>query len=338
MSKKEQKIITKSKNKNLNPFVITLLILLVIYSFTFIFAIYFGILTSLKTPQEYMYGDPFAGNPPNILGFPNISLNKKFASIDGTVYNIFNNYKYVLDSFKFIPDSVSYFTMFGTQVEHVGKQVGILDYLFNTLMYCGICPLLTVLCSSVSGFLCCKYKYKYSGFLYTLLLITMTIPVVGSQPATLTMLQKAGLYDTYLSMIVQNMHFGGIHFFVFYAFFQGLSDTYIEAAEIDGASQFSTLIKIVIPLAWKTMLTVYIIMFVALWNTYEAPMLYYPTKPTLAYGIYWMANSTTNTNVITQSAPVKIAGCMTLCIPTLIIFLCLKDVMMGNLTLGGLKE
>ena len=309
-----------------------------IYSLTILFTLYFGVLTSLKSVNEYVLGNPFTGEGPNILGFPKIGLSKQLAELEGKSYSLFGNYAYVFESFNFIPDSVSYYTTFGTQVDHVGKEVGILGFLFNTFVYAGVCPMICTLISAISGFLCCKYKYKYSSFLYTALLITMTIPLVGTQPATVGMLQKAGIYDTYFSMIVMNMHFGGIYFFVFFAFFQGLSDTYIEAAEIDGATQFSTLVKIVLPLAWKTMLTVFIIQFMALWNTYEAPLLYYPTKPTLAYGIYWMSNSTTNTNFDTQSAPVKIAGCMTLCIPSIIIFLCLKESIMGNITLGGLKE
>lgn len=328
----------KYKSKKFSAFVIVFWCLMFFYALTFIYVLCFGFLVSLKSVNEYVIGNVFTGEGPNILGLPNIKLSKQLAELEGTSYSLFGNYKFVFDGFKFTPDNVSYFTMFNVKVDHYAHEVGILSYLFNTLIYCGVCPLLTVLVSATSGYLCCKYKFKYSNFIYTLLLITMAIPLVGTNASTLNMLKKIGIFDTYFSMIIQNMHFGGLYFFVFFAFFKGLSDTYIDAAEIDGANQFCVLVKIIYPLAWKTMLTVFIIMFMGLWNTYEAPMLYYPTKPTLAYGIYWMANSTANTNFDTQSAPVKVAGCMTLCIPALILFICLKDVMMGNLTLGGLKE
>lgn len=338
MKNKKKSMGNNTKNKKVNAIIIILMIIMFLYALTFVFTLSFGFITSLKSPNEWLYGDPATGKGPNILGLPNIELSKRLAAILGESYSLFGNYGYVLDSFKFTPNTVSYFTMFGTQIDHIAKEVGLLDYLFNTFMYAVICPILSTTVSCVSGYLCCKYKFKYSKILYVLLLTTMAIPVIGTGPSTLTLLRQLGIYDTYLSMIVQNLHFNGLYFFVFFAFFQGLSDTYIEAAEIDGASQFSVLIKIILPLAWKTMLTVFIINFVAFWNIYETPMMYYPTKPTLAYGIYWMSNSTTNTNIDTQSAPVKLAGCMALCIPTLIIFICLKDIIMGNLTLGGLKE
>lgn len=338
MKKQNKDVCGKPKNKKINALVIVLATIMFIYALTFVLALTFGFITALKSPNEWIYGDPATGAGPNILGLPNISLSKRLAAITGENYSLFGNFAYVISSFKFTPSSVSYFTIFGTQIDHVAKEVGVLDYLFNTFMYAVICPMLSTTVSSVSGYLCCKYKFKYSKFLYVLLLTVMAIPVVGTGPSTITLLKQLGIFDTYFSMIIQNLHFNGLYFFVFFAFYQGLSDTYIEAAEIDGASQFSILVRIVLPLAWKTMLTVFIINFVALWNVYEAPMMYYPTKPTLAYGIYWMSNSTTNTNINTQSAPVKLAGCMALCIPTLILFLCIKDVIMGNLTLGGLKE
>ncbi len=342
MKKGDKSVVAKSKNKNLSPFAITLFIILLLYALSLFFVIYFGLLTSIKTKQEYDYGNPLTGKLSNVLGFPDIKYNQFVAETLGGSYGLFDNYKLVLQTFNYNLNNVSYITATNKEITHLGGVVGIGDFLFNTFMYAIFCPLLTTIISAVSGFLCCKYKYKYSRFLYTALLVTMTIPLIGTQASTVSILQKAGLYDTYLSMIVMNMHFGGLYFFVFFAFFQGLSDTYIEAAEIDGASQVTILVRIILPLAWKTMLTVYIIQLVGLWNNYEAPLLYYPTKPTLAYGIWLMANGSQfpagTDKVVLQSAPVKVAGCMILCLPTLIMFICLRNVIMGNLTLGGIKE
>lgn len=332
------KRINTNSRKKVSVFKIIFWTIMMLYAFSFIFVLSFGFMTSLKSVNEYVLGNVMTGEGPNILGLPNINLSKQLAALEGKSYSLFGNYAFVFDGFKFTPDNVSYYTITNVKIDHYAHEVGLLDYLFNTLMYCFLCPILTVVVSATSGYMCCKYNFKYSRIMYAVLLITMTIPIVGNNASTLNLLKNLGIYDTYFSMIVQNLHFGGIYFFVFYAFFKGLSNSYIEAAEIDGASQLSILIKIIYPLAWKTMLTVFVILFMGLWNTYDAPMLYYPTKPTLAYGIYYMANSTQNTNFETQSAPVKIAGCMTLCLPALILFVCLKDVIMGNITLGGVKE
>ncbi len=335
MNKNNNLTIITSKNKKINPLVIVLFALMLIYSLTIIFTLCFGFITSLK-------GYSFHWSP-DYLGLPNIEADKLEASLSGESYSLFKNYSYVFSTFNRWTEGTTYYSLLD-KVEIFEKQMNLGTYFLNTVIYAGICPLLTVIVSSVSGFLCCKYKYKYSSFLCAMLLITMTIPTVGTQASTITLLQQLGIYDTYFSMIIMNMHFGGLYFFVFYGFFQGMSDSFIEAAEIDGASQFKTLTNIVLPLASKTMLTVFIILFVRLWNDYEVPLIYYPDLPTLAYGIWQISGGNTmNTGMPFeefwgQAAPLRMAGNMALCIPTLVLFICFRNVLMGNLTLGGVKE
>ena len=70
-------------------------------------------------------------------------------------------------------------------------------------------------------------------------------------------------------------------------------------------------------------------------NDYNVPLLYMPTKPTLAYAVFQFSQDYSNKYSV---PPVKIAGGMFLAVPILIIFICLKDKLMGNISLGGLKE
>ena len=130
-------------------------------------------------------------------------------------------------------------------------------------------------------------------------------------------------------------HFGGMYFLVFYAYFKGLPDTYAEAAEIDGASQFRVLVMIIMPLAIKIMSTVFMILFVQLWNDYRTALIYMPTHPTLAYAVYHVAIYTNKGAFAT--IPAKTASCITLAVPILILFIFFKDKIMGNVTLGGIK-
>ena len=335
---------TNIKNKNLTPFAIIIIVILVLYSLSLFLVLYMGILTSLKSFHEFTYGNTLKGSLPNIWGFPDIAYSKYAAELTKAPYNgIFTNYSIVLSNFKPVISRVGYYTLSGNHIVHEGYTASYGHFLLNTFIYAILCPLLTTVISTTAAYLCCKYKFIYSKIFYTVLLVAMTIPIVGNATAQVNILKAVGLYDTYLSMFLMNMHTGGIYFFVLYAFFQGLSDTYIEAAEIDGASQFTVLCKIVIPLAYKTMLTIFVIQLVTLWNTFEAPLMYYPSKPTLAYSVYIMSYGTDFAfggvdKVVLQSLPVKTAGCMLLSLPTLILFLSLKNVIMGNLTLGGLKE
>ena len=130
--------------------------------------------------------------------------------------------------------------------------------------------------------------------------------------------------------------FRSMYFLIFYGFFKDLPNTYNEAAEIDGASQFATMLRICIPLSAKMITTIILIQFVASWNNYTVPMIYMPTKPTLAYLIYYLIF--VQTGSILTIVPRKVACLMCLAIPILILFIFLKDKLMGNISIGGIKE
>jgi len=63
--------------------------------------------------------------------------------------------------------------------------------------------------------------------------------------------------------------------------------------------------------------------------------LYMPTYPTLAYGVWFL---TFGSNQSLTKLPYRVAGAMTLALPILILFIFLKDKLMGNITMGGLKQ
>jgi ABC-type glycerol-3-phosphate transport system permease component len=172
------------------------------------------------------------------------------------------------------------------------------------------------------------------------MLVVMAIPIVGSSPAMVSLLRDLGIHDTIFAMVALNFNFTGIYFFVFHAYLTGISDTYVEAAEIDGASQLGVFIKIIFPLCLKTFFTVFLLQFIQTWNDYQTPLLYYPNHPTLAYAVFRMTNNTggADKGMEYQGVPQRVAGCMVLAIPIFAIFVAFNKLLMGNLTMGGLKE
>jgi ABC-type maltose transport system permease subunit len=60
-----------------------------------------------------------------------------------------------------------------------------------------------------------------------------------------------------------------------------------------------------------------------------------PTHPTLAYGVFQMSQSTDNT---LSNDPARLASCMVLAIPILVLFIAFRNKIMGNVSMGGVKE
>ena len=315
----------KRKNKTITPITIILFVILLAYAISLIIPLIWGFSTSLKHYYlDFRY---------NVLGFPNFAAWSK-STIEGE-NAWYSNYVTVINNFNFKLRSVYYVGFRGDVLVTHESTVTILTALMNTFLYAGIMSFLNAIVPCIVGYMCAKYKFKFSGVIYGTVVFTMVMPLFGQAPSLITLLRKINLFDEFLGQWLMSATFANMYFLVFYAFYEGLSDAYLEAAEIDGASQFRVMTTIAIPLAKNTIMTIVLIVFVALWNDYNAPILYLPTKPTLAYGVFWLQQ---RSPVVKSQVTLQVASLMMLVAPILVLFIIFKNRFMGNLSMGGIKE
>lgn len=312
MKKQEKGIFNK-------VFVISVSILLAVYVLAMIFLLGWGLLTSLKSRTDFLFAE-------NVLGFPKLKYSRE------ELLHL-KNYKLIFENFNFTKKVIFY--QGNKLITHESKS-DFVTLILNTFLYAGLGSFIAAIVPAIVAYTCVKYKFRFSKILYAVVLFVYIVPVVGNYPSAITVLRKLGLYDSFGGNYIQKFSFTGMYFFVYWAFYESLSDTYSEAAEIDGASQFRILLSIILPLSIKIIASVWLILFVQMWNDYQTPMLYLPTKPTLAYGVYYMTQID-HSSKLTQT-PTKIAGCMLLALPILVVFIFLKDKLMGNVSMGGVKE
>lgn len=221
-------------------------------------------------------------------------------------------------------------------VEGQGKIVIDINYqILYSFIYSLGSAFVTTVAHLIVAYLTEKFPYKFSKIVYTFAIVTMVIPVIGSQAAMMEFLKSSQLYDTWYGNFAMKFSFLGTYYLVFCAVFKSISPAYAEAAMIDGATEMQIFIKIMIPLVLPTFNTIFLIKFIEYWNDYQTVLLYMPTHPTLSYGVYYM--SVNNLNGL-SSEPMRLASCMILCVPLLILFIVLQDRIMGNVTMGGVKE
>lgn len=312
------------KLKNLTPLKVIIFTVLLIYSISIIFILCWGFSVSLKSYVDYTLKR-------NIFGLPNLKYSEE---------GLFSNYAYVLKCFVFPTSGSSYYSWFGEKVV-ASDFTDIFKILRNTIYYAGFLSFVQAFVTLTMGYMTAKYKNKFSTLIIATVYFLMALPVVGSQPSEISFLMDLGVYDTYLGMFIHKFNFGGIYFLVFNAFFAALPDTYIQAAEIDGASQFRVYINIMVPLAAKMLVMVFLIYFIGAWNDYNTILLYYPDYPTLSYAVFHI--STDSGNSLSDGSgvigvPHKFAGAMVLTIPILIVFFAFRNLIMGNVSEGGIKE
>ncbi len=308
--------------------IIVVCVILVVASLVVLIPLIWGLNTSLKSKLDFIK----VGND-NVLGFPTLDAGNRFNSID-TFFKL-ENYVNVFNEMSFTIRGGAYYSR-GQRIPATQKiEVGLLDLLINSILYCVIGAGLKTIVPAVCAFICAKYKFKWLKILPALVIFNMTVPVIGTLPAELKILRDIGFYDTWFMHAFQSASFDGTYFLVFLATYKGLPDSYIEAAEIDGASQLKVLTNIALPLTVKIISTVLLLHFITYWNNYTSPLVYLPTHPTLAWGIFKLDKDPQIASL--NSVPGKVTASMFLAMPVLILFIFLRDKIMGNVSLGGIK-
>ena len=321
--------VAKHKGRNTNPFIIFLFILLTVFSVIFTLLVFYGLYNSFKPGYQYRYDKDYLGWP----DYSKVSLNPNHK---GYFPHPFYNYEMVLEKMPGKGEAQYYV---GWNLDRLAPQKAVNNtvssIVMNTVLYSVVGAMISTIVPVVMGYVCARYKYRFSEFLYTLTLFVMVMPLVGTGPARIRLLCRLNLFGTIWGDFATLFGFTHMYFLMFIAFFDGMSGTYAEAAEIDGASQFRTMVTIMLPLAFKMMLTIFILFFISRWNDYTHPLIYLPNYYMISYRIYMITAQNTNT---LQYVPAKFAGAMLIAIPILIIFIALRNKIMGNLTMGGVKE
>ncbi len=222
------------------------------------------------------------------------------------------------------------------QIVKDGAHIVYLDeMLLYSLIYAVASAGLQMIVCVVVSYLVAKYDVWFNKIVYTTVIVAMLLPVVGALPSQIQVAKALGLYNTLLGPSVMHATYLGTYFLVFYATFKNLSDEYIEAATIDGAGQFTVMLKVVFPLIRTSIFAVFILLFIGYWNDYSTPLIYMFDYPTAAVGLFNFVYNPSQAG--TATIPLRMAGCMILFLPIFVLFLCFKNVFMGNLTVGGLK-
>lgn len=294
---------TRKKNtRNKSVFAITIWSVLFIWAAVFIFLMLWALVASIKDFGFYWL---------DAVGFP--TKKEEFA---------WDNY------WKAFTLMQVYTSKFGFQ--YFGNM------LYNSLFYVIMYGLLNVASPMLCSYIYAKYnkRVKWVRILWIIVLINLYVPLSASLASSLNFSMKLGLYDNIYTYMLGALNGFGGNFLIYYATWKGLSWEYAEAAFIDGASNTRVMTQIMIPMTKTIFGVLFLTQVVALWTDYSTPMVFLPSYPTLAYGVFLFQSSVENGASFT---PVRIASLIAVAAPMILLFIAFKNKMMGSLTIGGLK-
>ena len=287
--------------KKTSALLVVLFVLMLLIAVMYIAMIVWAGITSLKDPWEF---------EDSALAFPKVWS--------------FGNYATAFRAYSVTVDTVS-----------GQKTVGTLQIILNTVLYAGGCAFVGTLVPCLTSYVVAKFKFRILNAYYFIVVLCLSIPIIGGAASQLQIAKSLGMYDTIWGIWLMRGYFIGSYFLIFYSTFKMIPESFSEAARMDGAGNFTILFKLVLPLVSKTFTTVLLILFVQYWNEYQTPLMFTPSVPTLAVGLYKFSFSSADAY---SSTPIQLAGSMILFVPIFVIFILLQDKLMGNISMGGIKE
>lgn len=144
---------------------------------------------------------------------------------------------------------------------------------FNTVKLTVIITILQVLTSTLAAYAFSKIIFPERDLLFLLYLATMMVPYQVVMIPQFSIIRKMGLTNTHLALILIQV-FTPMGVFLIKQFFDGIPNELIEAARIDGLSEFGVYRRIMLPLSKSAMVSLAILTVTATWNDFLAPLIY----------------------------------------------------------------
>lgn len=204
----------------------------------------------------------------------------------------------------------------------------------NTLWVAAISVTGKLFFAGLAAYAYAKLDFKLKNKLFLLELATMMVPTVCMVMTSYMFYNMLGWTDSYLPVIVPGLFGGATMIFFFRSFFEGVPNSLLEAAKMDGLGTFGCYIKIMIPLATPAYMAQLIFAFLGVYNSYTGPMLYL----TQDYQITLQLALTQITSAYSSDPNVKCAAAILGLAPMVIIFLFCQKFFLEGLSAGGVKE
>jgi len=202
----------------------------------------------------------------------------------------------------------------------------------NSLIVAFITTISVLIFSSLAGYSLAKFDYAGKNIIFLTILSTMMIPMEMLVIPWFTIASYFGVVDTYTGIMFPGL-ISAFGVFMMKQFMEGIPDALIEAARIDGASEFKIFYRIILPNVKPAMASLAIFTFIASWDAFLWPLIVttQDVMKTLPVGLQSFAGAQgIQYHLIIAAANLVI-------IPVLIIFLVLQKQIIKGIATSGIK-
>ena len=211
-------------------------------------------------------------------------------------------------------------------------KIPLLVFFKNTFKIAVCTTLLQVLTSCFAAYGFSKVEFKGSDFLFLVSVTTFAVPWQAYMVPQFALISRMGLTDSHLGLILMQA-FSGFGVFLIRQFMIGVPNELLEAARIDGLSEYGIFAKIALPLVKPGIATLVIFTFVNIWNDFMGPLIYLNSTKlkTIQLGIRMFISQYGADYALIMAASV----CSL--VPVLIVFMVCQKWFVEGITAGGVK-
>lgn len=213
------------------------------------------------------------------------------------------------------------------------ERVDLAQFFTNSILVATVVTLGNLVFCSMLGYVLAKFDFAGKTALFRIVLVTLMIPGMVMLVPLFVLVANMGLVNTYGGLILPFLAapFG---VFLMRQFFLGIPDELIDAARVDGASEWRIFVRIVLPLAKPALATLAILTFLGSWNNFLWPLVVATTEDRytlpVALALYSTGQNQTDYGFLLAFSVVVV-------VPVLLVFLALQRHFVQGVAMTGIK-
>lgn len=191
-----------------------------------------------------------------------------------------------------------------------------------------------VITSLFAAYALSRIKFRFSGFWFGCVMLTMMIPPQVMVVPQYIILKKLGLIDTRTALVLPWFFGGAFFIFLMVQFFRGIPRDLDEAAQIDGCGRFAILFRILIPVVKPAIITSSIFAFYWIWQDFFQPLIFMNSAKRftipLALNMYLDPNSYNNYGGLFAMSVISL-------LPVILFFIIFQRYLVDGIAMDGIK-
>lgn len=204
----------------------------------------------------------------------------------------------------------------------------------NSLLVTSLTVIGMLFTSSLCGFAFAKYDFPGRNLLFIFVLASMMIPFFVTLIPVFYIVKQLGWLNNYAGLILPSV-VSAYGIFLMRQFILDIPDELLDAARIDGASEFRIYWQIILPLTGPALATLGSFNFVTTWNAFLWPLLVVQSRE--LFTVPLALNSLRTYGMEAQFHHLQMAGTAVSVIPALLMFVALQRYFVKGFVLTGLK-